>query len=375
MSQEYFAPSSFNEIPRSEGHTVSLSARPFPPTKAPRKTTSGDDRQVRTALTLGHNGYLLPVESAMSPSSPPSPSDADEHHGTISEFYGPSASIPSFPQPYLETTTREPANPPTTAVTATMIPRPRPQGYRPNPPHTLTYPYAAPHNSTQPGFISTMPDPTRATPLIDLSGHQTFIDCPHCHHRCLTRLEEESGEATYRRCKRWLACCLLGALMPLIIGLDQDIVYYCGRCNERVAKQKYSAETRGLLRAEREEMSDIMKKPRVNNEKPPKRGPRDDDDDVVATAAPEVTFEQSKKDVYPVGTDPMELPATVTNETRVEVDGSPHIMELAGSAATDPGMSTEKSQATRSGQAIVSEMEHVNRGLGTQKRIRQTLRA
>ncbi|KAK7962119.1 uncharacterized protein PG986_002944 [Apiospora aurea] len=81
---------------------------------------------------------------------------------------------------------------------------------------------------------SAMPT-TYATPLSGLGTMPAIIDCPFCHQRTKTRIEEHSSSMTILTGIGIGCLCICLACLPCMLGWFQDIDHYCMNCNQRVA--------------------------------------------------------------------------------------------------------------------------------------------
>ncbi|KAK7984776.1 hypothetical protein PG988_002398 [Apiospora saccharicola] len=81
---------------------------------------------------------------------------------------------------------------------------------------------------------SAMPT-TYATPLAGLSTMPAIIDCPFCHQRTKTRIEEHSSSMTIITGIGIGCLCICLACLPCMLGWFQDVDHYCMNCNQRVA--------------------------------------------------------------------------------------------------------------------------------------------
>ncbi|KAK8016576.1 hypothetical protein PG993_014765 [Apiospora rasikravindrae] len=74
-----------------------------------------------------------------------------------------------------------------------------------------------------------------ATPLSGLGTMPAIIDCPFCHQRTKTRIEEHSSSMTIITGIGIGCLCICLACLPCMLGWFQDVDHYCVSCNQRVA--------------------------------------------------------------------------------------------------------------------------------------------
>ncbi|KAK8008429.1 hypothetical protein PG991_010980 [Apiospora marii] len=131
--------------------------------------------------------------------------------------------------------TQQPAELPITPDPSQHIASPEPAHAHPT---SGPAPYETQQNKGQHPQIqpdaSAMPT-TYATPLGGLGTMPAVIDCPFCHQRTKTRIEEHSSSMTIITGIGIGCLCICLACLPCMLGWFQDVDHYCMNCNQRVA--------------------------------------------------------------------------------------------------------------------------------------------
>ena len=230
--------------------------------------------------------------------------------GTITEFYAPGGA-PVVSRP-----------PPPPRPPLPYRPDLRRQGAR----HTFT-------GHEKPLFQA--PDRDRPVPIEALDHYAAYIDCPSCNARTLTYVKKESGEANKKVSLFMMFPVLLTGLIPYLFQWCCNLGHYCSRCRAKVAHQEYLWEESRLTPAVPTYKSRQYKKNETG--KQPSQG------------AGELEGRSKAQEA--------------DGQQRVEKDGNPR-HEAEGTRVV----------AEMEANEAVHEMEHVNRGVGTQKRIREIVK-
>jgi len=183
------------------------------------------------------------------------------------------------------------------------------------------------------------PNPLYTTPLSEIDTHPTYVDCPWCNSRSLTRVEKENGEGTQKVARILSLFLVVPYILPYAFRWCQDLGHYCESCGSKIVVQRYTTETMSVHRAE---LCGPPLPPRPNSKicLPKSRQHEQSGRQELAGQ-----HELAAENIVP------------------EIDGQ-MIAEAEGSIAA---------AEMESPRAPVHEMEHVNRGVGTQKRIRDRL--
>ncbi|KAI1175535.1 hypothetical protein F4777DRAFT_321626 [Nemania sp. FL0916] len=95
-------------------------------------------------------------------------------------------------------------------------------------------PAAAPIADNIPQVVE-VPNPPDVTPLQHLTEEPTYIDCPFCNRRALTRITKEGDS---QQSLASLVCCLIClcfACLPQLAGWCENVHVWCTACGRKVA--------------------------------------------------------------------------------------------------------------------------------------------